>query len=583
MATRVISTSIKLDGEAEFKKQLSEVNSSLKNMDSEMRLVTEQYKGQANTADALRAKYKVLTGQIDQQEEKVRALEEALKESAEKYGENDKRVDGYQQSLNRAKTELIKMQRELKDTNKYLDEAERSADKAADSIDGFGQQTKDHKGDVGDFTGSVKDLSDALGKIPGADGLKDLVGGLSNLKGLAVGGIVGSAAISGITAVVDGIESLVDDTADYRKTMSALESSSKAAGYSAEQTETAYMRLYGVLGDSQTTATTLANLQAIGLSQEGLLSMIDLVTGAWAEYGDSIPIDSLAESINETIKTGEVTGTLADVLNWGSKEGENFGQTLKDNVEFQELSEEELAKLTEAQREQYEKTKDQYESTKEFNQALGDATTAEDFFNVALSDTQTEADRADKVMKAMADQGLKEVTDGYRDNEQGAIDAREAQAKYEEAQAQLAEKLLPAKTAIVELKTMAWDALTKSIELAVDAWKAALDFFSGEDSAPSANMTVDETEIAMRQAEEYRTTQGLATAGISEPRFSSADVNNAAAAVVNGVNAGRAATTGTPTAVKTTINIDGRAVAEAISPALRDTNKSNPEVVSDLL
>src|SRR5699024_12529896 len=58
-----------------------------------------------------------------------------------------------------------------------------------------------------------------------------------------------------------------------------------------------------------------------------------LVTGAWATYGDSIPIDGLAESVNETIRTGTVTGTFADVLNWGSKEGETFGVMLKENTE----------------------------------------------------------------------------------------------------------------------------------------------------------------------------------------------------------------------------------------------------------
>ena len=44
--------------------------------------------------------------------------------------------------------------------------------------------------------------------------------------------------------------------------------------------------------------------------------MIDGTIGAWATYGDSIPIDSLAEAVNETIRTSKVTGTFADVLNW---------------------------------------------------------------------------------------------------------------------------------------------------------------------------------------------------------------------------------------------------------------------------
>ena len=79
MATRVISTSIKLDGEAEFKKQLSGVNGELRNLKSEMQLTTAQFKGQANTVEALTAKDELLRREIAQQQEKVKALEQAVR------------------------------------------------------------------------------------------------------------------------------------------------------------------------------------------------------------------------------------------------------------------------------------------------------------------------------------------------------------------------------------------------------------------------------------------------------------------------------------------------------------------------
>ena len=56
--------------------------------------------------------------------------------------------------------------------------------------------------------------------------------------------------------------------------------------------------------------------------------MIKGTVGAWANYGDSIPIDSLAESINETAKVGKVTGTFADVLNWAGKSEDDFNEKL---------------------------------------------------------------------------------------------------------------------------------------------------------------------------------------------------------------------------------------------------------------
>lgn len=66
------------------------------------------------------------------------------------------------------------------------------------------------------------------------------------------------------------------------KIMGSLEISSEKAGYSAEETAASYNTLYGVLGDNQTAATTTANLQALGLSQQKLGQMINGTIGAWA-------------------------------------------------------------------------------------------------------------------------------------------------------------------------------------------------------------------------------------------------------------------------------------------------------------
>ena len=138
-----------------------------------------------------------------------------------------------------------------------------------------------------------------------------------------------AGAISGLVQeAVSGLKDLMDSTQEYRRIMASLEVSSSAAGYSAEETAQSYNTLYGVLGDEQTAATTVANLQAIGLEQEALSQITDAAIGAWATYGDSIPIDSLSESINETIQAGEVTGSFADVLNWAGESEDEFNERL---------------------------------------------------------------------------------------------------------------------------------------------------------------------------------------------------------------------------------------------------------------
>lgn len=304
MATRTITTRLAVEGETEFKRSLSEANSNLKVMRSEMSLVDAEFKGQANSMDALTAKNKILRREQEQQVEEVKALERAVKDAADAYGENDKRTDNYRQQLNRAKKELIDMNDALDDNERYLDEARKSADKCASSIDEFGREVKDAGDNLGDGGGLLSQLGD--------------------LKGLLAGG----AIVAGAKAVGDAIIGIVDDTEEYRKIMGTLETSSQAAGYTAEQTAESYEYLYGVLGDHQQTATTISNLQAIGLAQDDLNTMLDAAIGAWGTYGDSVPIDSLSEAINETIQTAKVTGVFADALNWAGVSEDEFNEKL---------------------------------------------------------------------------------------------------------------------------------------------------------------------------------------------------------------------------------------------------------------
>ena len=363
MATRTITTRLAVDGETEFKRSLSEANSNLKVMRSEMSLVDAEFKGQANSMDALTAKNKILRREQEQQVEKVKALERAVKDAADAYGENDKRTDNYRQQLNRAKKELIDMNDALDENEKYLDEARKSADKCASSIDEFGREVKDASDNLGDGGGLLSQLGD--------------------LKGLLAGG----AIVAGAKAVGDAIIGIVEDTEEYRKIMGTLEISSQQAGYTADETAEAYKRIHGVLGDTQTAATTLANLQAIGLSQSDLITLVDAATGAWATYGDSIPIDGLAEAINETIQTGKVTGTFADVLNWA---GQN-----------------------------------------------------EDEFNAKLEAANSTTERAQIVLDQLSSQNLPDAGQAWRDANEDQIKYNESQQNVDDAMAKLGERLAP--------------------------------------------------------------------------------------------------------------------------------------------
>lgn len=315
MAVRTITTRLTLDGEKQWKKEMAEINSALKTQASELKAVESQYRNNANSMEALTAKNKVLTSQVEQQEEKVRQLERAVKDAADAFGESDTRTDRYRQSLNNARVQLDKLNDELRENEKYLDEARSSADGAAKSIDRFGDEVKQADRDMDGFGGGMDGL---LGKLGSA---KEM------LSGLAAGGAVG-AVISGAKELLSTINEIEESTREYRITMGALEISSQQAGYSAKETAEIYNRFYAVLGDSQAAATATANIQAMKLAQEDLLDVVDGVIGAWVTYGSSINIETLAEATNETLAVSKATSQFSDILNWAHISEDQFNESL---------------------------------------------------------------------------------------------------------------------------------------------------------------------------------------------------------------------------------------------------------------
>lgn len=555
MAVRTISTSIKLDGEQEFKKQMSSVNSELKNLKSEMSLATAEFKGQANSMEALTTKGRLLQQQYDQQKAKVQALEQAVQDAADAYGEADKRTDDYRRQLNYAKTALVNLNSEIQQNEQYLDEARRSADRCATSIDEYGREVK-----------QAAQNSSELNVSP-FSGLDNAVSGLGSLKGALLGGAAAGAVVAGVQAVAGAITEVVDASAEYRKIMGTLEVSSQAAGYSAEQTAQTYKRLYSVLGDTQTAATTTANLQAIGLSQEQLMVITDSAIGAWARYGDSIPIDGLAEAINETIQAGQVTGTFADVLNW--------------------------------------------------------AGTNEDDFNAKLAAANSTTERANIVLQELTRQGLAQAGQAWIDTNDDIVAANESQAAFEEAQAELGEKLSPVRDFLRDLGTAGFEFLSDAIDGATQAiqdlgdwwdrtqpkFQSAWDKFWGIEEGTHYMMLEDGTYgwakldgshamglnyvpfdgyVAMLHqgervltAQQARVMDSLFRADLRQPAgVTAGDLQQVTAAAVNAMGT----MTGNQGIGPFTINLvtpDGQVFARWQLPYLRNLSKSNPEVVSD--
>lgn len=243
MPTPTIKTKIAMDGEKEYKQAISEINSGLKVLTSEMKLTSEQFAENANSIEALTAKGDVLERQILTQKDKVETLREALQLSAEAYGEADKRTNAWQASLNDAEAQLIKMERELRENKEAIEntsDAAADADSAYDRMaDALGENSEAAEENVsildklrnafGDAEGEGKSLGDIVDDLANKlgvslpDGAKDAINALGNVDGktaLLAGTAAGAAAM--IFKIEEALAGITQEQAEYATSISNI-------------------------------------------------------------------------------------------------------------------------------------------------------------------------------------------------------------------------------------------------------------------------------------------------------------------------------------------------------------------------
>lgn len=209
MPTPTIKTKIALDGEKEYKAALSDINSGLKVLDSEMKKVSAQFLDNGDSVEALSAKNDVLSRQISSQKEKIETLKAALQSSAQAYGESDSRTMKWQTSLNNAEADLSKLNHQLGENEKALEAAQRASQKSTGLFGGLRDKFKSLTGESKGFGDAIGDVSGKLGvNLPG--GAEKALNSLGTINPAAVAAAGGFAALA--AAIVKAEIALMDMT-----------------------------------------------------------------------------------------------------------------------------------------------------------------------------------------------------------------------------------------------------------------------------------------------------------------------------------------------------------------------------------
>jgi uncharacterized membrane protein YuzA (DUF378 family) len=214
-----IGATISLDGEKEYKQAISEINKALSVLGSEMKKVTAQFDGNANSIDGLNAKQDVLERKLLTQKDKVDILKKALQESAEKYGEASSKTQDYQIKLNNAEAELLKTEKAIRETTEQLNKMGNEADQAGD-------KTKVMSNDLKTATTNTEKLDKAQNALR-----KTL--NVVKIAAAAVAAAIGALAVSSVNAA-DELQEMADKSGISAEELQALKYAGDNLGVSLE-------------------------------------------------------------------------------------------------------------------------------------------------------------------------------------------------------------------------------------------------------------------------------------------------------------------------------------------------------------
>lgn len=353
-----IKSQIILEGEKEYRSACKGINTSLREIGSEMKLATAEFGDNAESIDALTRKQDILKKSLEEQAKKAKAAEDALKKMRD--GGIEPTNPAYQKmqtALNNTKADMVKIQKEIDDTSEKL------------------KKSKIDWESVGETVGKV-------GKAIGAG-----VAAMGAEIGAAAGAFLG----------------LAESTREARENMGKLETGFTTAGHSAEDAKNTYTELYGILGDDGQATEAAAHLAKLTNNEKELATWTDIATGVYATFGDSLPIENLTEAANETAKTGAITGGLADALNWAGVSEDEFQASLDKCSTEQERQ----ALITETLNGLYSDAAKKY---REVNGDIIDAQKATASLNSAMAELGAIAEPIVTKLKQLAADLLQQIT-----------------------------------------------------------------------------------------------------------------------------------------------------------------------------
>lgn len=404
---------IKFGGDTtELQSALKKVQQASRDTQSDLRDINKALKFDPGNTELLEQKVKALNSAYGETKQKLDAYKQALAQLESKKQSGTQLTAQEERQYDSLKRAIMQCERQLDSYGSELADTAREADASRTALYKVGQTIEDN----------ADKLSNAGSKISSA--------------GTALsGGIIGAAGA--LTGLASSQEEAIQQSGQ-------LETAWVSAGGTAEQASSTYASFYRILGDSSSATEASQNLARLTTNEQELQQWTDIAAGAYATFGDALPLQNLAEAAQETAHTGTVTGGLADALNWSTASAEQWSAALSGNSSAQAA----------------------------FNQAVAEGQTKEDAFNAALAACGSEQERSQLITETLtglyADAGRQ-----YQETNEDLLASRDAQNEMNQSMQELGEAAMPVKTAVTEIGTSLLNTLAPALE-AVTGWYKSL-------------------------------------------------------------------------------------------------------------
>lgn len=385
---------IKIGGDTTgLDKALKETNKKSRELESELKAVDKALKLDPNNVTLVKQKQDLLKDSIKETKAKLDVLKEAQSQVTAQYkkGEIDAgQYRAFQRELETTKSKLSS----LKDEKKNVNAIGTAFKEVKDKVEPVIKKVEKVGSAIGGAASKAVKFTATLGKIDTAMIGKAADGFKKYTQTIGVG----------LAAVTTALAANVETSREWNSDMTKLKTNAETSGNNFDFMKSKMQDLVAITGESDSSIEALSNLMAVGFSDEQMTPAINALSGAVEKFPDTLKIESLSDSLQETLATGAATGQFSELIG-----------------------------------------------------RMGDSV---DDFNAGLQNCTSEAERQQYALDWLANSGLSEINDEYQSANKSTLDYERASFELQDALASLGTAFTPV---MAGAKGMAADFLTKSL------------------------------------------------------------------------------------------------------------------------